>query len=422
MPRTLRFGHFEVDLRSGELLDRGRRVPLPDQSFRVLAALLANAGEVVTRDELRERVWPAEVHVDFDHALANAVQKIRAALGDSATEPRWVETLPRRGYRFLAPVEPLPRAGGTGRGAAVAALVTGLLLVGLLSGHRPAESKCDLTRDPNAREAYLRGVYLWNQKTPEAMEKAAFAFENAARLDPEFAPAHAGRARAYHFLGAMGMLSREEAVGRTSEAAERALALDPSCGQALAILAESRFRFQNLRACVGETFQHALRLKPADPDARQWYANFLASEGRLAEAVAEMQKAQQLDPVSRHVNADLAILLFEAGRPKEAWEQFHRTLELDPDYPKTHFLLGHLHLREGRIELGLRELRRTVELDPETPKYLAALGAAYADAGHRREAEQVLARLRSLQGRRHVPVEALEKLEASVERLRPGRS
>jgi len=102
--RFLRFGIFEVDLEAGELRKNGARLRLQEQPFQVLVALLENAGRVVTRDDLRQKIWPADTFVDFDHSLNTAVNKIREVLGDSAASPRFVETLARRGYRFIAPV------------------------------------------------------------------------------------------------------------------------------------------------------------------------------------------------------------------------------------------------------------------------------------------------------------------------------
>ena len=103
----LRFGTFDVDLRVGELHKQGKRVKLQDQPFQVLvqalAALLQRPSDVVTREELRKRIWPEDTFVDFDNSLNTAINKRREALGDSANTPRFIETLPRRGYRFLAP-------------------------------------------------------------------------------------------------------------------------------------------------------------------------------------------------------------------------------------------------------------------------------------------------------------------------------
>ena len=103
-----RFGVFEVDLRTEELRKQGLKLRLPRQSFAVLSLLLERPGELVTREELREKLWPVDTFVDFDHGLNAAVNRLREALGDSADVPRFVETLPRRGYRFIAPVEAQP--------------------------------------------------------------------------------------------------------------------------------------------------------------------------------------------------------------------------------------------------------------------------------------------------------------------------
>jgi len=103
--RVLRFDTFELDLRAGELHKRGVKLRLQGQPVQLLTILLQSAGSVVTREELRSQLWPADTFVDFDHSLHNAIGRIREALGDSAEIPRYIETLPRRGYRFIAPVE-----------------------------------------------------------------------------------------------------------------------------------------------------------------------------------------------------------------------------------------------------------------------------------------------------------------------------
>src|SRR5580693_9390962 len=102
--RIFRFGVFEVDAASGELRKSGVRLRLQEQPFQVFLLLLERAGEVVTREELRQKLWPADTFVDFDHSLNTIINKLREALGDSAANPRFIETLARRGYRFLAPV------------------------------------------------------------------------------------------------------------------------------------------------------------------------------------------------------------------------------------------------------------------------------------------------------------------------------
>ena len=101
---VIRFGLFELDLKAGQLSRNGTKLRLPQQPLQLLAVLLERPGEIVTRDELRQRLWSSDVFVDFDHGLNKSIQKLRDALGDSATSPRYIETIPRVGYRFIAPV------------------------------------------------------------------------------------------------------------------------------------------------------------------------------------------------------------------------------------------------------------------------------------------------------------------------------
>ncbi len=103
--RVVRFGIFEVDLSSGELRKGGIKIKFRAQPFQILALLLERPGEVVTREELQKKLWPGDTFVDFEHGLNAAIKKLREALSDSADNPRFVETLPKRGYRFIYPVE-----------------------------------------------------------------------------------------------------------------------------------------------------------------------------------------------------------------------------------------------------------------------------------------------------------------------------
>ena len=104
-PRVLRFANFELDVRAGELRKRGIKLRLQGQPLQVLAALLTRSGDVVTRDELRAQIWTADTFIDFDHSLHNAIARLREVLGDSAETPRYIETLPRRGYRFIGQLD-----------------------------------------------------------------------------------------------------------------------------------------------------------------------------------------------------------------------------------------------------------------------------------------------------------------------------
>src|SRR2546430_8536306 len=125
--RVVRFGVFQVDLRAGELFKQGIKIKLQQQPFRVLALLLEHPGELVTREDLRQAIWPAGTFVEFDVGLDAAIHKLRSALGDSAENPRLVETLPRRGYPFITTVDdvtPSDAAQRT-RPRAVGAIIAG---------------------------------------------------------------------------------------------------------------------------------------------------------------------------------------------------------------------------------------------------------------------------------------------------------
>ena len=141
--QTLRFGVFDIDLRTQELRKHGTRVKLPRQSFQILHMLLERPGELVTREELQKTLWPSDTFVDFDHGLNNAVKRIRAAIGDSAEAPHWIETLPRLGYRFIGTVEPA-RNGHTPEAPLLAASSNSVL--------NPASP---LTLHPNRRSRWL---------------------------------------------------------------------------------------------------------------------------------------------------------------------------------------------------------------------------------------------------------------------------
>lgn len=113
-PPVVRFGAFQLDLQGAQLLKNGRIVRLKPQPFKLLELLISRAGEVVTREEIRELLWGAETFVDFDQGVNSAIKQVREALGDDADRPIYVETVPKRGYRFTAPIE-MPRPAGVPR-------------------------------------------------------------------------------------------------------------------------------------------------------------------------------------------------------------------------------------------------------------------------------------------------------------------
>jgi len=186
----VRFGTFEADLSTGELRRKGARVALQEQPFQVLAALLERPGALVTREELRTRIWPDAVFIDFEHGLNKAVSKLRRALGDLAESPRFVETLARRGYRFLAPVEARP---GGNRGPAIFRVIWEGRAVALAPGETV------IGRDPDAAlwvdaasvsRHHARIVVAGGSATIEDLGSKNGTFVNGRRIEGATALAH----------------------------------------------------------------------------------------------------------------------------------------------------------------------------------------------------------------------------------------
>jgi cholera toxin transcriptional activator len=152
LAKNARFGLFEVDLVSGELRKDGTRIRLQEQPFRVLALLLKRPGEMVTREEMRTQLWPGDTFVDFDHGLNTAVNKLREALGDVAANPRFVQTVARRGYRFIAPVQ---QNGVSGQPAGISGAIPG----GHPANAAPATLHPEL-EVPVPRRGLTRGLFI----------------------------------------------------------------------------------------------------------------------------------------------------------------------------------------------------------------------------------------------------------------------
>ena len=580
---VVRFGTYEVSLQSGEVRKSGLRIRVQRQPLKLLEILLERPGEVVSREELRGRVWTNESFGDFDQALNIAIAKLRTALEDSAENPRFIETLPKRGYRFIAdvsvvdidtsPKKPKSSAGNlpesqkqereqeqekTGAGREIQsggltiepaalksrlstqrvifalALVLGLPILAILlfrsRGHAPTgirslavlplenlsgdasqgyfadgmtdELITDLSQisalrvisrtsvmaykgarkplpqiarelnvdavvegtvlrsgdqvritaqlieastdkhlwsqsyegelsdtlalqnrvagaiadqirisltpqeqaalntvkvvNPEAYESYLKGRYFWNKRTADGLKSARAYFDQAIEEDPKYAQAYSGLADTYALLGdwQYEVMTPKEAFPKAKAAAIQALELDSALGEAHTSLAFVLDGFDWDFDSAGKEFQRAIELKPGYATAHHWYAWHLSMLGRYDEAIAEMRKAENLDPLSLIINSDLAELLVIAHSYDESIRQSRKTIEMDPNFALAHNQLAQAYLQKHMYDEAVAELQKAVQLSGGSPTCIANLARAYVAAGKRSEAVKLLGDLK----------------------------
>ena len=566
---VVRFGRYEVSFQSGELRKSGLRIRVQQQPMKLLETLLEHPGEVVTREELRSRVWPNESFGDFDQALNIAIAKLRSALGDSADNPRFIETLSKRGYRFIADVsvvdadprpklpEPssgdprasevelkLPAAGSAAAPkrrlrtthwvVAALALVLSVAILAVwlfrsrsraparirslavlplenLSGdpaqnyfadgmtdelitdlaqisalrvisrtsamvykgarkplpqiarelnvdavvegsvlrsgdqvritaqlieastdkhlwsqsyegelrdtlalqNRVASAIADQIRinltpqeqaalknvkvvNPDAYESYLKGRYFWNRRTADGLKVALAYFNQAIEEDPKYTQAYSGLADTYALLGdwQYAVMTPKDAFPKAKAAAIKALELDSTLGEAHNSLAFVLDGFDWDLDAGGREFRRAIELNPGYATAHHWYAWHLSLLGQYDEAIAEMRKAQNLDPLSLIINADLAEILVLAHSYDESIRQSLKTIELDPNFALAHNQLAQAYIQEHKYDEAIAELRKAVQLSGSSPTFMANLARAYALSGRRSEAVQLLSDLK----------------------------
>ena len=488
----------------------------------VLVSLLERPGELVTRRELRQKIWQSDTFVDFDAGLNKAINKIRDVLDDSAASPRFIETLPKRGYRFIAPIEkiaPERRAPQTvelsggkraERSPAIAVLpfanmsadkgddyfsdglseeiinaltkvpglrviartssfrfrgeqdlrkIGELLQVGMVledsvrkSGNRLRITaqlidvgddshiwserydreitdvfaiqdeistaivdnlKLSFCRQPAVKslipklaayEAVLVGRYHWYKFTPAESAKALACFERAVAIDPEYAEAHVGIAHYYVQLAGLSLAEPGKVLAKGKAAAERAVELDPALAHAHSSLGQVVLWSEHARSKAERHFRRALALAPTGPLVHMAYgALYLRALERLPEALAEIERALERDPLSPLFRSEQAVTLLYEKRYDEAAESCRRALEIDPNFLMAIDCLALVRCYQQRFEEALTLAGQGVEIHGRRSRRLALLGLVQALAGHVGEAHRVLDELLELDSRDYVP-------------------
>jgi TolB-like protein/Tfp pilus assembly protein PilF len=517
LAKTHTFGNFHLDLAAGEVRKRGVKLRLSGQPFEILRLLLERPGQLVSREELRGRLWANETFVDFDHGLNAAINKLREILGDSSERPRFIETLPRRGYRFIAQVHDGPGAllplsdrparkrvrslavlplenlsGDPGQeyfaDGMTDALITDLAKISALRvisrtsvmqykgarkslaqiaqelnvdavlegsvlrvGERvrisaqlvhsgsdahlwaeryerdlhdvlaiqadvaqaiaaeirvrvtPRERKdLRLVRkvDPKSYEAYLLGRYHWNRRAPDALKKSLEYFQQAIEREPRYALAYAGLADAYAMLGSFfAVIPALEAMPKAQAAAEKALEINESLGEAHTTLAFIKAVHHYDWEAAESGFRRALKLNPGYATCHHWYGVCLRFQGKLDHAQTEIERALELDPLSLQINNELAAVFCFQGAYDKAIEQARKTLDLDPSFFNARVTLALAYEHKGMLVEALAEAEQL----PIPWARLGFTGACYASLGRVRDAKRAIDELQELAKHQNVP-------------------
>jgi DNA-binding winged helix-turn-helix (wHTH) protein/tetratricopeptide (TPR) repeat protein len=412
----VRFGAFEVDLRSGELHKHGIKIKLHDQPFQVLAALLEHPGELVTREHLHQKLWPADTFVDFDVGLNSAIKRLRDALGDSAEEPRYIETLPRRGYRFIAPLADRPEQGTTetqspaepatelhaameamdfpgsaappapAPGARVGWALPGLgVLVVLLfaiirfanpPAVRPAGAGINAAPPSKTQPAVGSALLIKhpsaNAEANELLQRALIfirfqydplharpMLDRALQLDPNFTEARVYYAVTYIIAVEGGLSNDPGDVFRAEAELRRAVKEDPEIALAHAMLGAVHF-YQGRLDLAAQELQQSVRLAPSDLGGRMW----------------------------------LLVLGRFLGDDEEGARATRKFIESEPLFWPARYHLGELRREQGKIPEAVSEFKKVLDQDPRNSTTLRCLARAYLDAGNLPKARQTIARMR----------------------------
>ncbi len=251
------------------------------------------------------------------------------------------------------------------------------------------------TERPDAYEAFMKGRYFWNKRTPDALKKGLGYFQQAINLDPGFAEAYVGVADSYATLGLYAVVPPKQAFSAAKDAATRALQMDDALAAAHATLGFIDFYYDWNVAAADNEFQRALAENPHYAMAHSWYAESLAAKGDYPDAVEEAQRALQDDPLSLIVGSNAGWTFGLAGQYEHSIETLKKSIEIDPNFPRTHFRLGEAYEQRGEYGMAISELEEAVRLSGGDPYYEGSLGHAYGASGNAVKARDVLQNLQA---------------------------
>src|SRR5438477_2892823 len=259
------------------------------------------------------------------------------------------------------------------------------------------------TESNEAYQLYLKGRFYFNKRSEEGMQKSLEYFQQAIEKDPTFALAYSGAADTYDLLAtpdAGGAMAPDEALPKGKKAALKAIELDGTLAEPHVSLAHVKYYYDGDSPGAEREFKRAIELNPEYPQAHHWYAIYLVWSGRTNEGLAEIRRAQELDPLSLPISMTLGWLLCDAGRTDEGIEELRKTLEMDPAFIVAHHRLALCYERKGAYDGAIAEYQKVIDLGAKVLG-TGGLGQAYAMAGKRNEARQELAKLQELSKQRN---------------------
>ena len=259
------------------------------------------------------------------------------------------------------------------------------------------------TENTEAYQLYLKGRYYWNKRTAEDLEKGIGYFQQAIDIDANYALAYAGLADSYIIFGNFGLLPPKEVYPKARGAAEKALEIDGNLAEAQVSMAfvKALFEWDGQGAEAG--FKRAIELNPNYGPTHQWYGVYLAGTGRVTEAIAEAQRAQEVDPLSLTINSVVGWMLYFDRQYDRAIEQEKKTLEMDSNFALSYRYRGMAYEQKGMYAEAIADLQKAVTLSGTRTTVLGALGHAYAIAGRKSEARKVLDDVVQLRARGYFP-------------------
>ncbi len=351
------FPPYEFDIRIGELQCSNQRVPLRPQAAEVLGLLLSKKGEVVSRKEIQQQLWGQTI-VEFDQGLNFCIRQIRQALNDHAANPRFIETIPKKGYRFIASVTPQATRIRSLIAAGMAMLLVAIGTVGFINSRPPITalgigSSVLGTEHSAARDAYIYGRTLLNEYATDLVPQSVKHFQKAIKIDPGYALAHAALAEAY--LNPFG----EQAISmpKARLVAQTALNLDPGLAIAHHTLGYIYWWGDWDWKTAEQTFRHASLIDKTWADPHRSLALLALAKGDISNAIHHMETSLELDPHSGLADAQAGWVFYLARQYQRAVDYCQFSLELSPDNQSamTCLVLANYHMNNLPESVAIAE-------------------------------------------------------------------